>query len=164
MNDQLELRVNIVRLQFQRLVKILDALLSGCGLLRKIQIVIGGFRSSVFIDRMDALLRQELLCQTIHAVFICRLIPMLHQEILKLFQKLFCISAHFYLPYLLRGLLIVWFSCMKLYQIRQPSSRDKRHLIIRFYPEISKTCLLSISRQGKEKRSFYDRAFLCPVL
>ena len=27
---------------------------------------------------------------------------------------------------------------MKLYQIRQPSSRDKRHLIIRFYPEISK--------------------------
>jgi len=52
--DVLELRVNIVRLQFQRLVKILDALLSGCGLLRKIQIVIGGFRSSVFIDRMDA--------------------------------------------------------------------------------------------------------------
>ena len=27
---------------------------------------------------------------------------------------------------------------MKLYQIRQSSSRDKRHLIIRFYPEISK--------------------------
>ena len=130
MDDQLKLRINIVWLQFQRLTKIFDALLFGCSLLRKIQIIVGGLRRSVFIDRADAMLRQELLCQTIHTVFIRRLIPMLHQETLKLFQKLFCISAHFYLPYLLRGLLIVWFSCMKLYQIRQPSSRDKRHLII----------------------------------
>ena len=56
MDDQLKLRVNIVRLQFQRLAKIFDALLFGCSLLRKIQIIVGGFRSSVFIDRADALL------------------------------------------------------------------------------------------------------------
>ena len=97
--DHLQPRVEIVRLQFQRLAEIFHVFLFGGCLLREIQIIIGCFGCMILLrGTLLIILREEPLRQRIRIVLALDLVCVRIHEMLQSFQNLFCFSAHFMMP------------------------------------------------------------------